>query len=330
MKPATSTNPSADEQAALWAARLDGAELSSADRTALDAWLAADPGHRALLSSYCQFSATLEQQMPLLAGIRDQAAEIPPAPRPALPHPWSRWPLWAGVTLAAAAAVALVLRLALPAERTETIVTPVGQRQSLALADGSAVELNAHTSLRVEFARNERRVRLAAGQAFFTVKPDPARPFLVETPAGTVRVTGTAFDVLAGPADLQVTVAAGTVQVRPARGAAAELHRGDQLLSRDGAAEVRPLSADALQRALAWRQGLVIFSGTRLDEALAAFARYHGRSLQAAPEVAARLVGGRFSLDDLDGFFAGVEETLQVKVRRDDNGGFLVVPAASP
>lgn len=329
MKPSVPTNPSADEQAALWAARLDGSEFSATDRADLETWLAADPGHRALLSSYCQFSATLEQQMPLLEGIRDQAAEIPPAPRPALPHPWSRWPLWAGVTLAAAAAVALVLRLALPAERTETIVTPVGQRQSLALADGSAVELNAHTSLRIEFARDERRVRLASGQAFFTVKPDPARPFLVETPAGTVRVTGTAFDVLASPADFQVTVASGTVHVRPAAGSPADLRHGDQLTAHAGAATVANLNDDALHRALAWRQGLVIFSGTRLDEALAAFARYHGRSLQAAPEVAARLVGGRFSLDDLDGFFSGLEETLQVKIRRDDNGGYLVVPAAA-
>ncbi|MBI5426155.1 MAG: FecR domain-containing protein [Opitutae bacterium] len=330
MKPSPSPNPAAEDQAALWAARLDGSDLSSDDRAALDAWLAAAPDHRALLSSYCQFSANLEQQMPLLAGIGDQVAEIPPAPRLASSRPWSRWPIWAGATLAAAAAVALVFHIASPAARVETTVTAVGQRQTLALTDGSSVELNAHTSLRVEFTRTERRVRLASGQAFFTVTPDAARPFLVETPDGTVRVTGTAFDVLAAPATLHVTVASGKVRVRPLRAEPVDLLPGSQLAIDGDNIVQRTLDAAALERALAWRQGLAIFAGTRLDEALALLARYHGRTFHAAPEVAARTVGGRFSLDDLDGFFSGIEDSLQVKVRRDENGGYLVVPAHAP
>jgi transmembrane sensor len=56
----------ADEQAALWAARLDGDTLDSAQRAELDAWLAQKPHHRALLSRYCQFSADLEEQIPAL------------------------------------------------------------------------------------------------------------------------------------------------------------------------------------------------------------------------------------------------------------------------
>ncbi len=65
----------AEEQATLWAARLDGSVLSADQRIALDAWLTADPAHRVLLSSYCQFSADLEQQMPLLAGIKGLPAD---------------------------------------------------------------------------------------------------------------------------------------------------------------------------------------------------------------------------------------------------------------
>ena len=41
-------DPTADEQASLWAARLDGSVLSAADRTALDAWLARWPLFRSL------------------------------------------------------------------------------------------------------------------------------------------------------------------------------------------------------------------------------------------------------------------------------------------
>src|SRR4030095_8643261 len=45
----------ADEQAALWAARLDGDTLDDAQRAELETWLAQKPHHRALLSRYCQF-----------------------------------------------------------------------------------------------------------------------------------------------------------------------------------------------------------------------------------------------------------------------------------
>ena len=67
-------DPAADEPAALWAATLDGSLMSATDRAALDEWLSAQPDHRALLSRYCQFSADLEQQMPLIEGIRDLSA----------------------------------------------------------------------------------------------------------------------------------------------------------------------------------------------------------------------------------------------------------------
>ncbi|MBI2497024.1 MAG: FecR/PupR family sigma factor regulator, partial [Opitutae bacterium] len=100
-------DPVTDEQASFWAARLDGSVLSAADRTALDAWLAADPAHRAALSAYCQFSADLEQQLPLLEGIKDGPAGNPTALTTAQPRPWLRWPLMAGAALSAAAAVAL-------------------------------------------------------------------------------------------------------------------------------------------------------------------------------------------------------------------------------
>ncbi|MFI5337821.1 MAG: FecR/PupR family sigma factor regulator, partial [Opitutales bacterium] len=97
-----------EDQASLWAARLDGSILSADDRMALDAWLAAHPTHRTLLSAYCQFSADLEQQVPLLEGLRDVSEETRTVNTTARPNPWLRWPALAGATLTAAAAVALV------------------------------------------------------------------------------------------------------------------------------------------------------------------------------------------------------------------------------
>ena len=53
---------------------------------------------------------------------------------------------------------------------------------------------------RLERHRVAHRRTLAAGEAFFQVAKDSARPFFVETAAGSVRVTGTQFNVRTAPA----------------------------------------------------------------------------------------------------------------------------------
>lgn len=327
MNPATS--PAAEEQAALWAARLDGSELSAADHAALDTWLAADPVHRGLLSSYCQFSADLEQQLPLLEGIRERLAETSTATYTARPSLWLRRPIWAGAMLAAVAAVAVILWSSRPQNRFQNLGAPVGARQTATLADGSQLELNAGTSASAEITKQARHVRLTAGEAFFQVTKDPARPFIVETPSGSVRVTGTQFNVRTEAGGFEVTVLDGSVQARPGdTGAARALGAGDQLALADARLDVRHLSARQLADTLAWRAGQVVFDGTPLREALQRFARYHGRNLSAADEVASLLVGGRYSLDDLDGFLFALESFLPVKVTRALDGSIRVEPAS--
>jgi transmembrane sensor len=309
-------DPAAEEQASLWAARLDGSVPSADDHNALEAWLAEAPAHRELLSYYCQFSTDLEQQLPAL--VESGAVELPPAPAPARSRTWLKWGL--GVGLAAAA---LMLWLARPRTQSENLASPMAVRQTLNLADGTRVELNAQTNLQIEITRNGRRVRLASGEAFFAVHKEAARPFIVETPAGSVRVTGTQFDVRAETAaPLEVTVVEGSVQVRPADmagrpGAPVLLGAGAQLSAGPSGVEVRALSATALDDALAWRQGQIVFADVPLRTALARFARYHGRGITATAAAAEMRVGGRYSLDDLDGFLASleVEDVLPVPVR---------------
>src|SRR5690606_24088644 len=101
----------ADITASLWAARLDGSSLSTADREELDRWLDTHPSHRALLSQYCQFGADLERT---LAPLRSQEDQVLQLPAPIQRKPWRR----VAFTTIAAAAVWLVLAVVLP-DRTE-------------------------------------------------------------------------------------------------------------------------------------------------------------------------------------------------------------------
>jgi transmembrane sensor len=316
----------ADEQASLWAARLDGSVLSAVDRAALDTWLAADPVHRTRLSAYCQFSADLEQQLPLLAGIRDELAESQTAAKAARSLPWWSRPRWAGVALTAVAALAAVfLWPSRPQNQFQSLATPVAHRETVTLIDGTRIELNARTALVVEVTADSRRVRLADGEAFFSVAKDPQRPFFVETPAGLVRVTGTHFNVRTeSPRSLEVTVEEGSVRVRPGGEPARDLVSGDQLVRQADKVSVAQLSPRQLQDVLAWRQGITVFVDTPLRDALARFARYHGRNLTASDAAAARTVGGTPRLDDLDAFLAFLEDALHLAVTRRLDGSIEV------
>lgn len=310
--------PSADEQAALWAARLDGSALSADDRLALETWLATSPGNRRLLAAYCQLSADLETE---LQGLAEAGRLHPPAPAGESAEPIRpfrrRAALWLGLAAAAAAfALAALWWQPAPSPLSRQLATASAQRQSLSLPDGSRIDLHAQTNLRVELDARDRRVRLAAGEAYFEVARDPDRPFVVETPAGSVRVTGTAFSVRTSPGGaLEVIVREGTVQVRAGQATPAplELRAGGRLRAAAGRHEVDTLASDEVDAALAWREGQAVFADTPLAEALARFAHYHGRGLVADPDAARLTLGGRHRLDDLDGFLASLESVLPVR-----------------
>lgn len=323
-------DPAADEQAALWAARLDGSSLTLSDRQQLEAWLAANVNHRALLTQYCQFSADLESDLPeVIARGRITMPAAKPSTR--------RHPIWgwcAGLALAAAAAVVAVgLWPTRTSVTPQAIATAIAQRQALTLADGTRIELNARTTLQVEFNASQRRVQLAEGQAYFAVAKDPARPFVVQTPAGSVQVTGTAFDVrTSADSDLQVAVVEGSVLVRPGelRDAPAAkpvaLRGGDVLSAHRGIVSVETLPAGAVQDLLAWREGVAVFNAVPLETALARFAHHHGRGITVLAGAAAHRVSGRYSLDDLDGFVSTLDQFFPVEVTHGLSGTITVAP----
>ncbi|HEY9153693.1 MAG TPA: FecR domain-containing protein [Opitutaceae bacterium] len=323
--PVSKLNPKAEEQAALWAARIEGSELTVENRRELDRWLAENPTHRALLSDYCQLSADLELQIPALVAAGAFTNEL--AATAEKPRPSNRIAWFFGGAIAAAAALVFTFWIAKPKTPRE-IATLAGQRQSITLPDGSHIDLNANTRLRIENRRDERHVVLSSGEAYFMVAKDKAHPFIVETSAGSVRVTGTMFDVQAPQSDqLTVTVTEGSVQVRVAAKVDVEpamLHPGDQLAAVGAKVMRAVLSKSALADVTAWREGQIVFDSVPLSEALSKFASYHGRVITASAGAAELKLGGRFNLDDLDGFLTALEEVLPVKVTHEASGAVRV------
>jgi len=95
----------------------------------------------------------------------------------------------------------------------ETFVNSEDQSQQIKLEDGSEVTLKPGSE--ISFARdfsNNREVHLT-GEAFFNVKRNPLRPFLVYTNEVVTRVLGTSFNIKAYKNDKQITVAVKTGKV---------------------------------------------------------------------------------------------------------------------
>jgi transmembrane sensor len=116
---------------------------------------------------------------------------------------------------AAAVAFAVVIGGAVwwQANRYPLYSTDIGERRSITLADGSTVDLNARSKLRIEFSSAERRVELLNGQALFQVAKDKQRPFIVHSGGATVRAVGTQFDVYRKDSGTTITVLEGRVAV---------------------------------------------------------------------------------------------------------------------
>ncbi|MEJ1966665.1 MAG: FecR domain-containing protein [Gammaproteobacteria bacterium] len=91
--------------------------------------------------------------------------------------------------------------------------TEVGEQRSVRLSDGSTVQLNSRSKLRVRFDPSQRVVELIEGQALFHVAKNAARPFIVRSAQTSVRAVGTRFDVYKKQAGPVVTVIEGRVAV---------------------------------------------------------------------------------------------------------------------
>jgi ferric-dicitrate binding protein FerR (iron transport regulator) len=76
------------------------------------------------------------------------------------------------------------------------IVTPKGERSNVVLSDGSSVNLNAGSVLKfVPSLNSQKREVTLQGEAFFKVKHDASRPFIVKTGNLKIKVLGTSFNV---------------------------------------------------------------------------------------------------------------------------------------
>lgn len=157
------------------------------------------------------------------------------------------------------------------------------EQKNITLEDGSKIELNRESELKVSVAFNENvREVTMKGEVFFDVAKNPEKPFIVKTTVLNVAVRGTSFGVMSydGIDEKQVTVCSGRVEVsNPQNGQLyAVLTPGTQLIfnSRTGRYEVKKVDA---KEATAWREGRLVLNNASVAELRLRVRQYFGKVL---------------------------------------------------
>jgi transmembrane sensor len=160
-----------------------------------------------------------------------------------------------------------------------TLSTSRGETYRVRLPDGTAVWLNAASSIKfpVSFAGKEIRSVELSGEAYFEVFEDKSHPFVVQTAHQEVRVLGTQFNVSSYPDEpaTSTTLVEGTVKVsQPAMPEAKTilLKPGQRSVLRSGRLDVTEVDT---REATAWKNGDFMFKNESIESIMRKLSRWY-------------------------------------------------------
>ena len=304
------------DAAAHWCMRLHATDCTAEERQAFKQWLDADPLHA------FEYEAMLE--------IWDVAGDLP-RPEAVMPvarlQPTTPWRTF-GI---AAAVCALALPLAafsgwnlgwIPNsyqhfEASNTV-------RQVTLSDGTQVELNLGTELTYSNYKDQRRIRLEKGEAFFNVSHDTNHPFVVRAADGRIRVTGTQFNVWMYEDQVRVNLIEGSVLVSSNNdlpGDGLRLEPSMQARYKQGDFTPQISQTYANDSSLAWRHGKLVLDNLALSEALPLINRYLNTPVMVADSSTGSIrLGGIYNIKELNNLVATLPKVLPVYLTRNRDG----------
>lgn len=214
------------------------------------------------------------------------------------------------------------------AQTTASYATPIGGREVLTLKDGTRIELNTNTALRVAINRLERKVWLDRGEAFFDVRHNAKLPFVVIARNRRVIDLGTKFLARTSSARLEVALIEGSARVETdganAKTNSAVLTSGDVAFATDDAVSISTKPVATLTKELGWRRGVLIFDRTSLADAVSDFNRYNKQRLVIADSaLEGKKIDGTFRATDEDAFLEAMHDLVGLSIKR-SNGEVII------
>jgi transmembrane sensor len=332
-------------EAAEWFVNCRSGALDDVARRKFDSWLRQSPQH---LSAYLELAAIWDEAPGLDAerrwdtdtliteALADRSNVVPLA-RPSIPTGPSsnQAPMrWLAASIAAVV-IGLAALVWVHLFREPVYVTQIGEQRSITLSDGSTMELNSRSKVRVRYSEHERAFELLEGQALFRVAKNAARPFIVTSDGTRVRAVGTQFDVNKKREGTVVTVVEGRVsvltnvpdaRVDPVAVEMSEptlmLAAGEQITVTDTA--TKEVTRPDVARAIAWTQRQLVFDAATLSEVAEEFNRYNQRQLVLRdPELYEFHISGVFASTDPGALLAFLRERAGVHVEETDGAIYL-------
>lgn len=314
-------------QAASWFARLHADEPSEHEQAEYQIWLDADPAHR-LAYERVERMWTMLSDFSATPDINQRLAAIPVAVTEQAGPQKQRRPRrlpWLAACAAALTALVIGWRVLAPAPVSEQrYASAIGEQRSITLADGTQVDLDTGTTLRVRYSKQQRRIELDQGRAFFKVAADSTRPLTVDTAQGSVRAVGTQFEVYRLDNGLDVALFEGKVQLRASgdddsAAAVATLSPGQRArMSVGKAPQVQSFQGG---NAPAWIDGQLVFENLPLRAAVAEFNRYGGTPLRVNDAALGELrVSGVFRSNDSSGFLEALNALYKISAHTNAAG----------
>ena len=304
-----------DACAAAWLEHKNFAVWSAHDQEEFDTWLAASWAHRV---AYWRLE-TAWSRTERLTALRT------PDLKTATPTKHGR--LSTLLATAAALTVIGIMGVSVSAYLSKPndirYATAIGERKAVRLSDGSRVELNTETVLRVSRRLSSRTVWLEKGEAYFEIKHDVAHQFTVL--AGDHRITdlGTKFSVRKMDNEVKVALLDGRARVDPQTGThtpSAVLSPGDVVIATANSLQVVRKPQQELRNELGWRRGMLVFANATLADVAAEFNRYNStRMIVADPAAARRRIGATFPAQDVEDFAILARTVLRLHVEKQGN-----------
>jgi len=326
------TSRNIERAAAEWAARLDRAVLSAQEEDAFDAWLQGDLRRQgALLRAQALLVREDESRGGAgLVPVHQGRLHVVSSPSRAARPPRKGWMSLGGALAACVAMAILVLSVV---DAPKAYATVKGEIRTIPLADGSTVTLNTDTRIRVHEDRGQSRIQVLRGEVFVQSASDGRHPLTVEVEGRTLHAAQAMFNVSKLDSQpWQLTVHNGQVEVEgPVNAPATVVASNVRLSGPLSGARVAPrkslLSADEVERLLAWREGKIAFHGETMAEAARTFSRYSDtRIVLADPALASQQVIGLYAANNPVGFARAAARVLDARVEL--SAGQVVISAA--
>jgi len=299
-------NNSIDEQAVEWFIRLRSENVTLKEKWAFNQWLEEDTKHSDAFYEIC----VMWEDEGLLQSLQTAAKKHNIAPKPRKQHKKI-------YSLAIAASVLLTfsvlwhLQFALMADE----VSAVGERKTIQLDDGSTAMLNTDSAVAIHMENGERLVELLKGEAYFDVKPNLDRPFVVRSNHSTTRVLGTQFFVHHKPDSDDVSVLSGRVEVSEGHDWKTPIVLGDNesvTVFSNSVGQPRKINS-AL--ATSWINGFLVYNNETLESVINQINRYRSGIVVFKDDSLRTLrINGRLSIRESHDMLRVLQKTMDLKM----------------